>query len=97
MKWIPCSERLPEEGKEVLITIRGSDLIIQKDGETLEEAILRTWNEVLYVSTGFIGEDGWYTSEGYPAIVRPIAWMQFPPPYKENVEQTKLFLEDNDD
>lgn len=82
MEWIPCSERLPEEGEEVLITIRGSDVIVLKDGETLEEAVIRTRNEVCYVSTGFIGEDGWYTADGFPCVVEPVAWMPLPEPYK---------------
>lgn len=82
MEWIPCSERLPEEGEEVLITIRGSDLIVPMDGETLEEAAIRTRNEACYVSTGFIGEDGWYTSYYFPCMVEPVAWMPLPEPYK---------------
>ena len=81
MKWILCDERLPKEGQMVLTTIRGHDVIIVQDEETFEEAIERVWNEVCYVSVGFIGSDGWYGADGYPLIVHPIAWMPLPQPY----------------
>ena len=81
MEWILCDERLPEEGQMVLTTIRGHDVIIVQDEETFEEAIERVWNEVCYVSVGFIGSDGWYGADGYPLIVHPIAWMPLPKPY----------------
>ena len=81
MKWILCDERLPKEGQMVLTTIRGHDVIIVQDEETFEEAIERVWNEVCYVSVGFIGSDGWYGADGYPLIVHPIAWMPLPKPY----------------
>ena len=82
MKWILCDERLPEEGQMVLTTIRGHDVIIPQEGETIEEAIERIWNDVCYVSIGFIGSDGWYGADGFPQIVHPIAWMPLPQPYK---------------
>ena len=83
MKWILCDERLPKEGQMVLTTIRGHDVIIVQDEETFEEAIERVWNEVCYVSVGFIGSDGWYGADGYPLIVHPIAWMPLPKPYRK--------------
>ena len=67
----------------VLTTIRGHDVIIVQDEETFEEAIERVWNEVCYVSVGFIGSDGWYGADGYPLIVHPIAWMPLPKPYRK--------------
>ena len=92
MKWILCDERLPEEGQMVLTTIRGHDVIIPQEGETIEEAIERIWNDVCYVSIGFIGSDGWYGADGFPQIVHPIAWMPLPQPYKadrKNEPQTE--------
>ena len=83
MEWILCDERLPKEGQMVLTTIRGHDVIIVQDEETFEEAIERVWNEVCYVSVGFIGSDGWYGADGYPLIVHPIAWMPLPKPYRK--------------
>ena len=49
MEWILCDERLPEEGQMVLTTIRGHDVIIPQEGETIDEAIDRTWNDDCYV------------------------------------------------
>ena len=82
MEWILCDERLPKEEQMVLTTIRGHDVIIPQEGETLEEAIERIWNDVCYVSIGFIGSDGWYGADGFPEVVHPIAWMPLPKPYK---------------
>lgn len=82
MEWILCDERLPEEGQMVLTTIRGHDVIIPQEGETIDEAIDRIWNDVCYVSIGFIGSDGWYGADGFPEVVHPIAWMPLPKPYK---------------
>jgi hypothetical protein len=90
-EWILCDERLPEEGKMVLTTIRGHDVIIPQEGETIKEAMERIWNDVCYVSVGFIGSDGWYGADGYPQIVHPIAWMPLPKPYTADrkTEQTE--------
>lgn len=80
-RWISCEERLPEEGQLVLTTIRGTDVIRVKDGETLEDAIDRS-RKIVRVSVGFIGSDGWYGVDGYPEIVAPCAWKPLPEPYK---------------
>ena len=88
MEWILCDDRLPEEGQMVLTTIRGHDVIIPQDGETIEQAIERIWDEVCYVSVGFIGSDGWYGADGFPQIVHPIAWMPLPKPYTADTPQT---------
>ena len=84
-QWVPCSERLPKEGDLVLTTIRGTDFIHLRDEETFEDAIERT-QKMLRVSCGFLGEDGWYSADGYPAIVKPIAWMPLPEPYMRGEE-----------
>lgn len=83
-QWIPCSERMPKEYDEVWVTLRGSDVIVCKDGETLVEAAERVWKENIRVSIGFYGSDGWYSIDGYPSMVSPVAWMPMnkPEPYK---------------
>ena len=88
MNWINCEDKMPEEGKMVLVTIWGSDLIVQKEGETLVEALNRIWEEVRYVSTGrYYGEkEGWVGADGYPMIVFPVAWMPMPEPYQGEQE-----------
>ena len=79
--WIPVSERLPEDGRLVLTTIIGTDIIHQREGETLVDAIERV-RKMKRVSVGFLGSDGWYGADGYPEIVMPRAWMPLPEPWK---------------
>lgn len=78
-EWIKCSERMPEDGVVVWVTIKGYDFICQMDGETLEEAIERTSKE-RWVTTAFWSaeEKGWCDADyGTPLINKPIAWMPF--------------------
>ena len=84
-QWIPCSERLPEEGRFVLTTIIETDIVYQDEGETIEEALKRSM-KMKRVSVGFIGSDGWYGADGYPEIVTPRAWMPLPEPWKGEEE-----------
>lgn len=88
--WIPCGERLPEDGATVWVTIKGHDVIRCEDGETLEQAIERI-NKIRWVTQGYWSEEehGWNDpSYGCPLIVQPIAWMPIdtPEPYKEGQE-----------
>lgn len=83
MRWIPCSERLPEKHQMVITTIVGTDVIRMGIGETFEDAVARVRKNVR-VSVGYIEEDGWYGADGYPQIVAPIAWMPMPEPYRED-------------
>ena len=71
--WIPCSKQMPVEGVAIWVTIAGHDLIICKDGETIEDAVDRI-SKTRWVTQGFLGSDGWYGADGYPMKVRPIAW-----------------------
>ena len=81
-KWISVKDRLPEEGELVLTCSYGTDVIIQKDGETLEEAIARVV-KIPNVSAGAIdGEGFWDGIDGYPMIIQPSFWMPFPEPPK---------------
>lgn len=67
-KWIPCSERLPEEEEDVLVT----------DGESMAVGYyredVRAWDSVNF---------GWIENRenGY-GINEVIAWMPLPEPYK---------------
>lgn len=73
-QWTPCSERMPEIHEACWLTIKGHDVIVCDDGETIEQAIERT-GKMRWVTSGFLGSDGWYGVDGYPMAVRPIAWM----------------------
>ena len=76
-EWIKCSDRLPEEGRLVVVAIYGTDMICLQDGETLEEAVKRT-QKVGHVSMAFLEEDGWYDVCGFHEIVTPKYWMELP-------------------
>lgn len=86
-RWIPVSERLPEDGSEVWATIKGSDVIKVEAGETIEQAIDRV-NRIRWVTRAYWSEEehGWNDPTfGCPLVVQPIAWMPIekPEPYKE--------------
>ena len=68
-KWIPVSERLPEEGYGVLATVNG------KHNNT-------TFIDALEIAE-YDGDFGWIV-EGYPQWTDPdvTAWMSLPEPYK---------------
>lgn len=84
-EWVNCDERLPEEGEMVICLIFGHDVIVQKPGESLEDAIRRTMN-VSYTRGGWVGSDGWYDMDGYPMVISPSYWMEFPdPPEREEL------------
>lgn len=76
-RWIPCSERLPEQGERVIVAIFGSDMIMPNEGETLQDAIERSRKEG-YITVGFIGSDGWYGADWFPLMVSPSYWMPKP-------------------
>lgn len=81
MRWIPCSERLPEKHQMVITTIIGTDVIRMSPGETFEGALARVRNHVR-VSVGYLGDDGWYGADGFPQIIPIVAWMPLPEPWK---------------
>ena len=79
--WINCEDRLPEKGEVVITAIFGTDLIIQEEGETLEEAVKRS-NEEPHTTISFLDDDGLWCDAfcGGPEIVTPSYWTTFPNP-----------------
>ena len=72
--WIPVSERLPEDGYGVLVTVNGKHNNI-------------TFVDALEIAE-YDGDFGWIV-EGYPQWTDPdvTAWMPLPEPYKESEEE----------
>lgn len=81
--WIPCSERLPKEDGEYLVTLRWDNY--PNSVETLHFT-----NDLSSVDrVGYAGEKrpGWYEYDsdyGCYEIDNVIAWMPRPEPYKED-------------
>lgn len=85
-RWIPVTERLPEQDVSVIGAVYHTDLISAEDGELIEEAYARCQAEAAKhprVELCFYGEDGWYGCDGFPMICAPSCWMPLPEPPKE--------------
>ena len=81
-RWIPVSERMPEDGKNCLVSVRCSNNFLVDRG-TYSTDLFNVDEEDFF---GNRGESGWYylSSEyGYCKILNVIAWMPEPRPYKE--------------
>ena len=76
-QWISCDDQLPPEGETVLTLIPGHDVIDQRPGETLAQAMERL-SRIRTVNAGFLAPDGWYGVDGYPKICHPSYWMALP-------------------
>ena len=79
-RWIPVSERLPEDGQHVMVTFGGkiAFCLAQDNNGTLTEitSIISKDANVLWLYP----EDEW--GDGY------VAWMPLPQPYKAESEET---------
>ena len=85
-RWIPCSERLPEENTDVLISYRYK----QGEGDTSHSDIeITSYGTVYFGGRAIDGLKEWRAPFQYfHANYEVIAWMPLPEPYKmDEVEE----------
>ena len=84
-RWIPCSERLPEENKEVLISYRYKE----GEGDTSHTYIDITTYGQMYFGGNKVGNYKHWRApfEYFESNYEVIAWMPLPEPYKERREE----------
>ena len=98
-RWIPVSERLPEEGEKVLVTVKHSSWISDFHSEWVSEKDKIHYPEINNTYIGYINKDGIWSfmdEEGQGNICDEdvgidmgnvydiaIAWQPLPAPYKE--------------
>ena len=88
-RWIPCSERLPENIRPVIVTWKNTDpasyyqYIVGK--HFTGTACYKNGKWYWYSSTteDMLAEYGRYDSEEFDEAIECIAWMPLPEPYKE--------------
>ena len=90
--WIPCSERLPEDIRPVIVTWKNTDpasyyqYIVGK--HFTGTACYKNGKWYWYSSTteDMLAEYGRYDSEEFDEAIECVAWMPLPEPYKEGTE-----------
>lgn len=90
--WIPCSERLPENIRPVIVTWKNTDpasyyqYIVGK--HFTGTACYKNGKWYWYSSTteDMLAEYGRYDSEEFDEAIECIAWMPLPKPYREDGE-----------
>lgn len=86
-RWIPCSERLPEEDVEVLITYRYKE----GEGDTSHADIDITTYGQMYFGGNKVGNHKHWRQpfECFESNYEVVAWMPLPEPYKTESDGEK--------
>lgn len=84
-RWIPVTERLPEEDKEVLISYRYKE----GEGDTSHSEIDITSYGQMYFGGNKVGNNKHWRApfEYFYSNYEVIAWMPLPEPYKEGEQR----------
>lgn len=78
-QWTACIDALPEHYTAVLMMKCGSGIVIPQEGESVEDALMRLQDDLISLSIGYIGSNGWYDEYGRPMPTAPTYWMPVPP------------------
>ena len=86
MRWIPCTERLPEKSGRYLVTRKFSSLF-----GSLDDVFIVNYSEMIGVCVEtkiwWIGNPG---TPGFEELDDVIAWMPLPDPYKTDTDNEKV-------
>lgn len=88
-QWIPCSERLPEDIRPVLVTWKNNDpasyyqYIVGKHFIGVAHYHRGKWYWYSSVTEDLLAEYGECDSEEFDEAIEAVAWMPLPKPYKE--------------
>ena len=79
-KWIPVSERLPENDEDVLVCYPQGGM---------EVVYYHIDNSIYPTEYKDLNETGWCNEEGDALYFEPIAWMPLPKPYEPQESEVK--------
>lgn len=78
MEWIKTREQEPPIGHRVLCGIYSTDYLVLEEGETMKQCLDRNRREIKRIEIGYLDDDGWTGSDGYPMIIYPTVWAELP-------------------
>lgn len=82
-KWIPCSERLPKDEKNCLVTLKKTEGIPETLMSIANYLVFPDgghWNDIKH---GFLGWDRYKNGSEGTMMYKVVAWLPLPKPYKE--------------
>lgn len=89
-KWIPCSERLPDDIRPVIVTWKNTDpasyyqYIVGQHYSGIAHYKNGKWYWYSSVTEDLLAEYGRCDSEEFDEAIEVMAWMPLPEPYKES-------------